>query len=139
MGIEVARKYSRQVMQKLVQSGTPALTTALQLVASFSFDDECIVKRIRASVAHVDPAAVAAPYLFKLYIVQGDDPTTSTGAGDIDSELRLISFKFDVNAVNIDQTITMRKLAGSYVNIYADVGTGTANAKFHAALHYLEV
>ena len=126
-------------MQKLIDAGNQVITTALVPVAEFIFDDECLVKRIRTSIAITDPNAAAAPYLVKLYVVQGDDILTSTGGNDIYSVLRLVSFKFGQNYVNLDHTITMRKLAGSYVRIYADLGTGSADCKFTTALHYLEV
>ena len=132
----MARRYSKQQMQKLILPFSGLLTTGLQAVAVFTFDDECLVKRIRISAT--DSSPTSPPSGCKLYVCQVDDPSTADPVTDVDSEQRLVMFKFGQGSVNINETITMRKLAGSSVIVYADVVTGTHNYKIHSVLHYLE-
>ena len=133
----MAKRYSKQQMQKLVEGSTPLLTTALQEVASFTFDDEILIKRIRISLIDAVPNSPTSGV--KVYVCQLDDPTTANPATDVNSETRLVTFQFGLGVINLDQTITMRKLAGSCVKVYADVVDGIHNFKSHSVLHYLEV
>ena len=133
----MAKRYSKQQMQKLVEGSSPLLDPTLQEIASFTFDDEILIKRIRISVLDAVPNSPQSGV--KVYVCQLDDPTTANPATDVLSETRLVTFKFGTSFVNLDQTITMRKLAGSCVKVYADTVAGIHNFKCHSVLHYLEV
>ena len=133
----MAKRYSKQQMQKLVEGQSPLLTVALQEIASFTFDDEILIKRIRCSVIDAIPNSPTSGV--KVYVCQLDDPSTANAPTDVLSANRLVTFQFGMGVVNLDQTITMRKLAGSCVKVYADVVDGIHNYKTHCVLHYLEV
>ncbi len=132
----MAKRYSKQQMQKLVEGAPFLLTTVLQPIATFVFDDEVLIKRLRISIVDQSPNSPTSGC--KLYVCQVDDPATANAATDILSENRLVTFKFGLGVVNLDQTITMRKLAGSAVIVYADTVTGSHNYHTHCVLHYLE-
>ena len=141
------RARSKQAMQKLITNQLDVAWTAsdtfkaIQLTPSVGFDDECIVKRIRMTLAlQPSNSDLFVPFLWT--IVQTQDttaPTESTMYGD-----NLVVSSGAATPTNpsvYDHTITMRKLSGSSLYLCINVpGTTTSDMKFStiAQVHYVE-
>ncbi len=141
------KSYSRQAMQKFTQSLSRASAVVIPSGASvrlldFAVPEEIIVKRF---VVQVLPAinassSTAAEGSCLVSLCQSD--SNNPAAGDPTDENRLIRSACGNQAapINLDETITMRKLAGSGIHLFVENLTG-ADESYVAkvTLHYLEV
>ena len=135
----------RQVMQKLYDStaGFVMNSNTSQVQCTIAIPEEVIVKRIVANLipigAGATPSFAEGPSL--LSVTQSDD--TAALAADSSSPVKLIRQRAGGwNGIVIDETITMRKLAGSSVSLVCANLGGSAQATTYfcsLTLHYLEV
>ena len=139
--------YNRQTMQKLTIAANTALSTSgASIPVTLTLPEEVIVKRIVASCVVMsdmnNTAGVPTPVPFELAVVQADE-AGALQVNDYNSPQRLVKKHLGtaMTPVNIDHTITMRKLAGSTVGLVLINHTLVSPSKeFYVALtiHYLE-
>ena len=141
------RARSKQAMQKLITRqldiawGSSDTFKAIQLTDPAGFDDECIVKRIRITLATTPGNAdILIPMLWTVVQTQDNNaPTEATMYGDnlvVSSGAATPS-----TPSSYDHTITMRKLSGSSLFLCLNVpGTWSGPGKFSAIaqVHYVE-
>ena len=140
------KSYSRQAMQKFVQQIPAAAPIAITAgnqsrVLDFAIPEEIIVKRF---VVQVCPAVTGAASVEDgvciVSLCQSD--SNNPDAGDPLDENRLIRSACGSpgSPVNLDETITMRKLAGSGIHLYIEnVSQSSESYVAKVTLHYLEV
>ena len=142
----MARKsYSRQAMQKFTQSTNIAIPLVIPAysevrVLDFVIPEEIIVKRFVVNVNVASSAVGIDDGTFNASLCQSD--SNNADAGDPLDENRLIRSASGSpgTPLNLDETITMRKLAGSGVHLYiANVSNSAESYFVKATLHYLEV
>ena len=139
------KSYSRQAMQKFTQSTDVALPMVIPgytevRVLDFIIPEEVIVKRFVVNVNVASSASGIDDGSFCASLVQSD--SANAAAGDPLDENRLIRSASGTagTPLNLDDTITMRKLAGSGVHLYiANVSNSSESYFVKATLHYLEV
>ena len=134
------KSYSRQAMQKFVQQDIYAVNAGTKLTcASLQIPEEVIIKRI---VLNVLPrsAATGTDGAFIASVCQNDS-SNPTISDDLDENRLVRSACGTAGApVNLDHTITMRKLAGSGISVIVDNASSTSESYLvKLTLHYLEV
>ena len=135
------KSYSRQAMQKFVQQDTLAVSSGATFNAlSLQIPEEVIIKRIVLNVVCRSSATGFTDGAFIASVCQNDsfNPTT----GDATDENRLVRSGCGVGSapLNLDHTITMRKLAGSGISVVLEnVGVTSESYEVKLTLHYLEV
>ena len=137
------KSYSRQAMQKFTQQ-TAAASIANGVstrLLDFTIPEEIVVKRF---VIQVVPAVTGATAwsdgLCIASFTQSD--SNNPDAGDpLDSNRLVRSGTGSVGSpLNLDDTITMRKMAGSGLHVYVEnLGPTTELFVCKCTIHYLEV
>ena len=138
------KSYSRQAMQKFVQQTlTNLVISAGTQVRALDFDipEEIIVKRF---VIQVLPAVTGAASVEDGVCIASlcQSDSNNPDAGDPLDSNRLIRSACGSpgTPINLDETITMRKLAGSGVHLYIqNVSASSESYIAKVTLHYLEV
>ena len=140
----MARKsYSRQAMQKFVQQSPPASIAngVTARLLDFTIPEEIIVKRFVIQVLPgVTGVTAASDGLFLATLAQSDSNNPSSG-DPLDENRIIRSGCGSVGTpLNLDDTITMRKLAGSGLHVYVENVSPTAELYVvKCTIHYLEV
>ncbi len=141
------KSYSRQAMQKFTQSLNRASALVIGSDAEvrmldFPIPEEIIIKRFVVQVlpAVTSTSSAGNEGVCIASLCQSD--SNNPAAGDPLDENRLIRSACGTagTPINLDETITMRKLAGSGIHLYVQNLSG-ANESYIAkvTLHYLEV
>ena len=140
------KSYSRQAMQKFIASTNIVVPTVIPQqselnVLDFAIPEEIVVKRF---VVNVNPGVTGTTEADHgsclVSLVQSDNGVSA--AGDPLDPNRLIRSASGTpgSPVNLDETITMRKLAGSGIHLYiANLSTSNESYGAKVTLHYLEV
>ena len=141
------KSYSRQAMQKFTASLDRSSAVVLDSGASarlldFPIPEEIIVKRFVVQVLPAVNSTSAAPNEGICIVSLCQSDSNNPDAGDPLDSNRLIRSACGTNStpINLDETITMRKLAGSGIHLFVE--NMSSNAEAYVAkvtLHYLEV
>ena len=141
------KSYSRQAMQKFTQSLDRSNAVTIPSdgevrLLDFQLPEEIIIKRFVVQVlpAVNSTSSAGAEGTCIVSLCQSD--SNNPAAGDPLDENRLIRSACGTagSPVNLDETITMRKLSGSGVHLYVQNMSGGAESYIaKVTLHYLEV
>ena len=134
------KSYSRQAMQKFIQADIQAVSAGSKArLLNLSIPEEVIIKRIVLQTV-VASAASGEDGSFIASVCQND--SFNPGTDDDMDENRLVRSGCGSvgSPLNLDHTITMRKLAGSGISVIVDNVSGTSESyAVKLTLHYLEV
>ena len=141
------KSYSRQAMQKFTQSIDRASAVVIASGATvrlldFAVPEEIIVKRFVVQVLPLSNSTSQAGAEGSCIISLCQSDSNNPAAGDPTDENRLIRSACGTatSPINLDETITMRKLAGSGVHLFVENLSAAAESySAKVTLHYLEV
>ena len=135
------KSYSRQAMQKLIQSDTIAVSAGQNVrPISLEIPEEIVVKRIVLNVVLTSQVTDFTSGAFIASVCQND--SFNPDADDSIDENRLVRSAAGTpgTPVNLDHTITMRKLTGSGLSVQLkNLSASDESYYVKLTLHYLEV
>ncbi len=137
------KSYSRQAMQKFVLNDDQIAISAQSSsrVLDFPIPEEVIVKRFVIQVLPGISGTTSSDQGMCIVSLCQSDSNNPDAGDPLDSNRLIRSACGSVSTpVNLDETITMRKLAGSGVHLYVQ-NASTTNESYavKCTLHYLEV
>ena len=135
------KSYSRQAMQKFVFEDQVSVSAGTGLTAlSFQIPEEVIIKRIVLNSCLYTSTSQVGQGNFIASVCQND--SFNPALTDATDENRLVRSAAGTpyTPINLDHTITMRKLAGSGISVILNNVGGTDEGYYvKLTLHYLEV